>query len=166
MGEARPLAAMNYNIDFRSDPPFNLLSNLYPRTFTVRGVQCGSMEGLLQSLKIIRRGRQIEVCAMSGFNAWQAGKGLKWWETQTLWWDGEPLDRHSDKYQELLDEAYECLFRQNQEAQNALLETGDVKLDHTIGRSNPGETILTKREFLNRLTNIRTALRSEQFLKF
>ena len=124
------------------------------------------MEGLLQSLKIIRSSRQIEVCTLSGFEAWKAGKGIEWWETQTLWWDSKPIERHSDKYQEVLNEAYECLFRQDNEARYALLETGDVKLEHTIGRTNPGETILTKREFLTRLTNIRTALRSEQFLSF
>lgn len=94
------------------------------------------------------------------------GKNKSWWKTQTLWWNGVPYDRHSDEYQELLDEAYESLFRQNSKAQKALLASGNAVLKHSIGNTDPKRTILTRKEFCSRLTKLRETLRAEQYLEF
>jgi hypothetical protein len=67
-----------------------------------------------------------------------------------LWWQGQAKGRHSDEYQALLDEAYRELFKQNDGALKALLATGDATLEHSIGKSNASETVLTRTEFTSR----------------
>ena len=50
--------------------------------------------------------------------------------------------------------AYEELFK-NVKFKNALLSTKGSKLTHSIGRTNPKETVLTRSEFCGRLTKLR-----------
>lgn len=48
---------------------------------------------------------------MVGKQAKFKGKKKKWWRTQTLFWQGEEIKRDSDRYQELITKAYDCLFK-------------------------------------------------------
>lgn len=121
------------------------------------------MEGLLQSLKFKDPEMQKRICTLVGIKAKLAGRNKNWYSTQTLWWQGTPIRRDSDEYQELLDEAYQALFRQNEKARKALLATGDAVLKHSIGKRKINKTVLTQREFCSRLTNIRQELRLRQF---
>ena len=98
------------------------LSNFTPRPFVFRGVQCSSAEGLLQSLKIKDPAMQEYCCTLVGFKAKKFGANHNWQRTQTLWWQGEPIKRDSDEYQELLDEAFTELFS-NAKAKKTLLST-------------------------------------------
>jgi predicted NAD-dependent protein-ADP-ribosyltransferase YbiA (DUF1768 family) len=139
--------------------PAGALSNFQPREFTFRGVKCASMEGLLQSLKFKGPEMQVEVCKLTGLAAKKRGANKNWQESQTLWWQGEPIKRDSKEYQQLLDEAFDALFKQNDKAGKALLDTGDVVLTHNIGKRKENETILTRSEFCGRLTRIREELR-------
>lgn len=122
------------------------------------------MEGLLQSLRFEDKVTQISICQLHGIVAKRAGKEQDWRPSQTLYWQGQAIDRHSPEYQELLDEAYTCLFTQNLDAQNALIATGDEPLNHTVGHSNPNETILTIKEFCGRLTKLRKTLQLRDIL--
>ena len=45
--------------------PANVLSNFYPNAFVFDGVECSSMEGLLQSLKTKNVALQKTVCSCS-----------------------------------------------------------------------------------------------------
>ena len=146
--------------------PAGALSNLAPHKFVFRGVECGSMEGLLQGLKFKGVEMQQNICTLAGTHAKKSGAKKNWQQTQTLWWNGEPIKRDSDEYQELLDEAYDCLFRQNEKARNALLATKDATLKHSMGRRKINETVLTQREFCSRLTKMRDLIKSEEFLEF
>jgi hypothetical protein len=116
------------------------------------------MEGFVQGLKFKSPEMQREVCKMSGLAAKKRGANKNWQRTQTLWWQGEPIARESDEYQQLLDEAFEALFKGNEKAKKALLETKDAPLTHKIGRRNPKETVLTQSEFCGRLVRIRGEL--------
>jgi hypothetical protein len=118
------------------------------------------MEGLLQSLKCPVSARQAELWQLTGSRARNTGSGFRWREHQTLFWRGAALDRHGPAYQDLLDEAYRAMFDQNAVAQAALLATDDLMLDHTMGKSNPRDTILTVDEFCSRLEQIRDELRA------
>lgn len=140
--------------------PAGRLSNFAPHLFIFRNVPCSSMEGLLQSLKHKSPEMQTEVCKLVGKAAKFKGKKKKWWRTQTLWWQGQPINRHSKEFQELLDEAFWCLFSQNEGARRALLATGNSTLTHSMGKSNPSETVLTEREFCSRLMQIRARLKA------
>ena len=140
--------------------PSATLSNFAPHPFIIDGVQCNSMEGFLQSLKFSSPEMQIEVCKLVGKAAKFKGKKKKWWRTQTLFWQGKEISRHSEEYQQLLDRAFKALA-QNTSFQKALLATGDAVLTHSIGKTNPSETVLTRSEFCSRLTQIRKELRNK-----
>lgn len=145
--------------------PSGALSNLAPHPFIFRGVQCASMEGLLQSFKFKNPEMQIHICTLVGKKAKLSGANKNWQETQTLWWQGRAIARDSDEYQAMLDEAYDCLFAQNEGARNALLATNNATLTHSIGRRKINETILTQQEFCSRLTSIRANLRASHFVE-
>ena len=152
-------------MDIRSGTQAGILSNFTARPFVFRGVECNSMEGLLQSFKFKDPDMQKHVCTLVGLTAKRKGKNKNWQESQTLWWDGSPIKRNSQEYQDILDEAYHYLFR-NTKARKALLATGDAVLKHSIGRRKESETVLTQQEFCSRLMNIRSQLRAEQFISF
>lgn len=144
--------------------PANALSNFAPHPFTIDGVECASMEGFLQSLKFKDPEIQKYVCTLVGKQAKYKGKNKKWWKTQTLYWQGEEIGRHSKEYQELLDRAYSCLSI-NERFSTALLRTKNAVLTHSIGKNDPTHTILTEQEFCSRLMKIREKIRSNTYEK-
>lgn len=141
--------------------PSTALSNFAPHPFVFDGVECNSMEGLLQSFKFSNPEMQREVCKLVGKQAKFKGKKKKWFKTQTLFWQGEEFKRDSEEYQELLDRAFDALST-NEGFKRALLATGHSTLTHSIGKTKQSETVLTRTEFCSRLTAIRERLQCEQ----
>ena len=140
------------------------LSNFAPHPFTFRGVECASMEGFLQGLKFENPEMQRHICTLVGIAAKRAGAKKNWQSKQTLYWQGVPIGRDSQEYQQLLDEAFETLYTTNEKAKKALLATRSATLTHSIGRTKVSETVLTKKEFCSRLTKIRRKLQTDDFL--
>jgi len=136
--------------------PASKLSNFSAAPFTFDGVECNSMEGLLQSFKFDKEHIQQEVCKLVGLGAKRRGskRNKAWKSKQTLWWRGIAYDRKSDDYQRLLDLAFDALA-QNESFRKALIATNDAVLRHSIGRSKKSETALTEQEFVSRLTKMR-----------
>jgi predicted NAD-dependent protein-ADP-ribosyltransferase YbiA (DUF1768 family) len=134
--------------------PSNALSNFAPHKFEMDGVTCASMEGFLQSLKFSNVDMQKYVCSLVGMKAKSTGKNKAWWRTQTLYWNGAEIDRHSSEYQDLLDRAYFQLA-QNSSFRKALLATKGATFTHSIGKNDSSHTILTVSEFVHRLYRIR-----------
>lgn len=141
--------------------PSAALSNFAPHPFVFDGVECNSMEGLLQSFKFSNPEMQKEVCKLVGKQAKFKGKKKKWFKTQTLYWQGKEFKRDSEEYQILLDRAYDALST-NESFKRALLATGNAILIHTIGKTKQSETVLTRAEFCSRLMTIRERLQNEQ----
>lgn len=137
------------------------LSNFSPHPFIFDGVECMSMEGLLQSFKFKDFEMQKEVCKLVGKAAKFKGKKKKWWKTQTLYWKNQEFKRDSKEYQILLDRAFEALS-QNTSFQKALLATGNANLTHSIGKNKITETVLTQKEFCSRLLKIREELQHKK----
>ena len=137
--------------------PSATLSNFSPHPFVFDGVECNSMEGLLQSFKFSNPEMQKEVCKLVGKQAKFKGKKKKWFKTQILYWQGKEFKRDSEEYQELLDRAFDALAT-NEGFKKALLATGNSTLTHSIGKTKQSETVLTRAEFCSRLTKIRTRL--------
>ena len=81
------------------------LSNFAEHVFVFDGVQCASMEGLLQSFKIPDPDVQKEVCMLVGVQAKRHGRGWDWRESQVLYWNNVAYPRDSEEYQALLDRA-------------------------------------------------------------
>lgn len=141
--------------------PASSLSNFVPHEFIIDNIKCASMEGFLQSLKFQNPEMQKYVCSLVGKAAKFKGKNKKWQKTGNLYWQGEVIKRDSERYQELLDKAYNALAK-NQSFKKALLATGNATLTHSIGKTKISETILTKTEFVSRLTKIRTKLMQDK----
>lgn len=142
------------NIGSGNTYPANALSNFAPHPFVIDGVRANSMEGFLQGLKFKSVDMQEEVCKLVGYAAKLKGKHKNWQVTQTLYWRGVPIKRESDEYQDLLDRAYTALY-QNEKFKNALAASGNAVLTHSMGRSDPRQTVLTIKEFCSRLTALR-----------
>jgi predicted NAD-dependent protein-ADP-ribosyltransferase YbiA (DUF1768 family) len=143
------------------DWPSSALSNFAPHPFVIDGILCNSMEGFLQSLKFKNTEMQKFVCTLVGREAKFKGKPKKWWITQTLFWQGKEINRHSKEYQELLDRAFNELSK-NEGFRKALLATNNSSLTHSIGKIDSYHTILTVNEFCSRLLKIRKELQKEK----
>lgn len=139
--------------------PASAITNFAPHKFLFDGVECSSMEGLLQSFKFENVEIQREVCKLVGLKAKYRGKkrNKAWKRVQSLWWDGKTYDRHGKEYQHLLNRAYVALLT-NKKFRNALLATRDSVLTHSIGWNKSSETILTRTEFCKRLTRMRESI--------
>ena len=133
------------------------LSNFAPHEFVIDSITCQSMEGFLQSLKFQDKEMQKHICTLVGKKAKFKGSRKNWKKTQTLYWQGTPLKRDSKEYQDLLDRAFEELSK-NTSFKKALLTTNNATLTHSIGKNKISETVLTRQEFISRLTRIRTRL--------
>lgn len=147
------------DIGLNSEYPAGDLSNFSPFLFVFEGVECASMEGLLQSFKFEDPEVQIEVCDLFGSLAKKRGQERNhiWQSKQKLWWQGTTYCRHENAYQYLLNRAFNALAC-NTFFQKALRATGSEHLVHTIGKSDKSETVLTEVEFCSRLVAIRTTL--------
>ncbi len=144
----------------KGEYPSNMLSNFAPHEFEIDGVKCSSMEGFLQSLKYRNVKKQAEVCALVGEDAERAGQRKHLWKlTHNVWWQGRRLKRTDSSFDELLDRAYSKLSENPKFAQ-ALLDSGDEILMHSIGSHNKLKTILTEEEFVLRLTAMRSRLQA------
>lgn len=139
--------------------PAGALSNFAAYTFVIDGIVCSSMEGFLQSLKFKSPEMQVEICKLIGMNAKRRGYGKNWWKRQTLWWQGQPVNRHSEGYQTLITRAYDMLFEQSEKFKKALSAAGkDATFTHSTGKSKETETILTEREFCSQLMRLKNKL--------
>jgi hypothetical protein len=148
-------------ISYSSAYPGFQLSNLADHPFVLDGVRCRSMEGFLQSLKYGSTEHQESVCALPGMKARLSHGGHQaWTRNGVLWWRGDPIQRRSPEYSDLLGRAFRALLDQNPSYRRALLSTGGAVLTHTIGSTNRDETVLTRDEFCSILTEMRAGLRS------
>ena len=146
------------DIGSKNSYPANALSNFACHPFIIDGIQYNSMEGFLQSLKFKNPEIQKQVCSLIGLKAKFRGKYKKWWKTQTLYWLGKEIGRHSEEYQKLIDRAYECMFNQSPSFKRALIASGNAVFTHNIGKRDAHRTILTQQEFCSRLRIIKRRL--------
>lgn len=133
------------------------LSNFANHPFTIRGFSCAGMEGFLQGLKIQNTELQRKMFLIHGRDAHEMGKRFTW-KNQTLWFQGTPINRHSEAYIGLVREAYYEMAVQNNSFRRALVATKGKALTHPIGCNDPTKTILTEKEFVDILEEMRNLL--------
>lgn len=138
--------------------PANKLSNFSPNHFTFDGVECFSIEGVLQAFKFKNPEVQKEVCKLVGLAAKSRGSRKRWQERQELYWLGVVYERDSKEYQKLLTRLYDACFDQCEGFRKALKATGNATLTHSIGRNKSSETVLTATEFIRQLNRLRDRL--------
>jgi len=147
---------MKIDILSKGEYPSNILSNFYNNPFTFDGVVCQSMEGFLQSLKFKRLPKQINTCSYYGKTAKLKGKYKFLWKiTGNVYWKGKKIKRQSKEFDTLIKKAYLELYNQNKLFQTALNSTKGYEITHSIGKRNKRKTILTEKEFIDILNELR-----------
>lgn len=143
-------------IDIHSQFPGHAgnLSNLANHPFLLNGIYYGSMEGFLQSLRVKDVEMQKEVAAMHGIKAKMQGQ-YHIIKNDTMYYKGVPFNRFSTKYPQLVAEAYDKCFAQNESFQMSIYATRKHTLRHSIGKSDATQTILTENEFLGNLLGLK-----------
>lgn len=131
------------------------LSNFTPRRFIFDGVECNSIEGVLQSFKFKNVDMQKEVCKLVGMIAKKKGANKNWQQYQKLYWNGKEYKRDGKEYQELLDRLYQTVYDQNENYRRDIQSCKSVTFTHSIGKNKKSETVLTSQEFCSRLTKLR-----------
>lgn len=152
--EEHTIARNVIDIRSRASGAAGRLSNYTKRHFIFDGIQCGSIEGVLQSFKCPDSDKQAEICALSGGWAKHAGSQYEWKEKQRIYWKGQEYPRRSQEYQHLLDQLYLSVYEQDENFRNDLDSIRGKKIDHRMGLSNPSETVLTRHEFVFRLQSL------------
>ena len=142
------------DINSRASGAAGRLSNYTERHFIFDGVECHSIEGVLQSLKCLDAAAQEEICLLVGGWAKKAGDQYDWRTDQTLYWKGKPYLRRSEEYGKLLDRLYDAVFEQDASFRNDLASLQGRKIDHRMGLTNPTETVLTRMEFVRELQRL------------
>lgn len=133
-----------------------VLSNLFPMQFKFKGKMVNSIEGVMQGIKYKDKKMQNLVLKYSGIDAYHTricNEKDFWGKTGLLYWQGKPMDRHSNEYQIFIDELFFSALN-NPLYKNALLASEKYLLHH-IGRDNPNETVLTRYEYELRLNSLR-----------
>ena len=83
-----------------------------------------------------------------------------WKKAGIIYWQEEPIDRYSQKYDDIVDELYISAI-QNPLYRNILKETNRQIL-HTIGEKEKSETVFTRYEFEKELNCLKDFLKGEQ----
>ena len=144
------------DISFKSIGIAKALSNLCPYPFMLDGIYCQSMESFIQSLKISDEAVQEDICAHTGPFCYSIRTMFEDWRTtQTVYWKGKTIDRHSDEYIELLRRAYNTLYIQSDIFRYAIQKSKGYKLIHSIGCTDSTETLLTPDEYISFLNELR-----------
>ena len=134
------------------------LSNFCETDFVFDDVQIKSLEGFLQSLKTSDEEKQKSICLLVGKDAKTIGNFLIDFDGTHLHWKGKTIDRFSEEYHTLLRRVYLARFEHDANFRQALEYTKNRKLIHTVGKSDPKETILTDGEFIDLLYELQEML--------
>lgn len=129
-----------------------VLSNLFPYEFYFRGFKLSSVESFFQGIKFRNRKTQKLVFSYSGVNAYRikVAQDYDWKANQTIYFMGKGYERNSQAYKDLVDELYVSLL-QNPLYINALKNVGDKYILHSMGVTDPRETVFTRYEFEKQL---------------
>lgn len=152
----------NLDIGFKKEGLAQKLSNLYPHKFDFDGITYRSYEGFIQALKYKKKFDKDKIHNMYGYEAWHMGQLVNWKSSMVLYYQDKELDRFGDEYRELIKLSYDALC-DNIEFRNYLIESSEYRLIHTIGKTNPNETILTNAEFLGNLNRLRDNIKPNKY---
>lgn len=158
MGNSSDTFIKTVDIYSQGEFPVGTLSNFTESHFTFEGKQINSMEGFLQSLKTADVTEQEQICRLVGPQAKKAGSKLKaepGYNPEILHWNGKLYERNSKEYQDLLIRVYDAKYEADGVFRKALKATRGCELKHSIGKNSTAETILTEKEFVDILTNLR-----------
>ena len=157
-GEGEKFINVGYNF---KNSVSKALSNLYPMQFVFRGKRVKSIEGVLQGIKYKDNKTQNLVLNYAGIDAYHtrsANSADFWGDNGVLYWQGKPMQRQSEEYQDFLDELYLSVVK-NPLYKLILLASGEKYLLHHIGNEDNTKTVLTRFEYEQRLNALREFIR-------
>ena len=159
IGESEEWINVGYNIKGQYS---KVLSNLFPYEFVFKGKKMGSIEGFFQGIKFKDIDMQNLVIKYSRIdsNYIKIATDYDWKETGIIYWQGEPIDRFSKKYEDLVDELYISAI-QNPLYRNVLKKC-DKYILHEIGNTDLKETVFTRYEFEKQLNCLKDFLKLEK----
>lgn len=136
-----------------------LLSNLFPYKFEFRGKELKSIESFFQGIKFPDKNMQNLVFEYSGLdsNHIKSCSDYNWKETGMIYWQGKPIDRYSEVYDDLVDEVYISAI-QNPLYRSAL-KNCTKPIIHTMGAKEKNETVFTRYEFEKQLNCLKDFLK-------
>ena len=136
-----------------------LLSNLFPYEFEFRGKKLKSIESFFQGIKFPNVNMQNLVFEYSGLdsNHIKSCSSYDWKDTGIVYWDGKPIDRYGEEYDDLVDEVYISAI-QNQLYRN-VLKNCNKPIIHTMGKKEKSETVFTRYEFEKQLNCLKDFLK-------
>jgi len=140
-------------------PHAKVLSNLFPYKFEFRGKQLSSIESFFQGAKFKDVEMQNYVLEYSGLdsNRIKVASDYNWRITGELYWQGKPVNRFSEEYDDLLDELYISAI-QNPLYRNVLKKC-DRYILHAMGETEKTETVFTRYEFEKQLNCLKDFLK-------
>ncbi|MGH9552277.1 MAG: hypothetical protein ACRD3W_23020 [Terriglobales bacterium] len=151
------------DIKFTAKGIARALSNFTHRSFVLDGVQCASIEGVLQATKTANVATQKARCLLSGVEAKHSGRnGPDWQRDQMLHWQNSAMPRKGAEYRAFLERLFNAVFAQCPEFCQSLADSGQATLTHSIGKTDRSKTVLTRQEFIQQLERLREQLRNRE----
>jgi len=150
------------NIRFKGENLERRLSNLYPYSFEFDGIVYASMEAFFGTLRTPSLIEKQKLYNISGMESWYLGHKFSWYENQEVYYKDKAINRHSQEYDDLIKAAFDALYT-NEGFKQALRESGNYKLTHTIGKTAKDKTLLTRKEFIGHLNRLRNKLKERKF---
>ena len=129
----------------------------------MNGILIESWEGFIQSLKTPDKLIKRKLYQLYGYQAQKQGQKINWWDRQEVYWIDAPIDRQSKQYTKLITKSYDNLFEQNGDFRKALEQSLPYKLDHSKGKTNKHDTLLTRKEYLYQMERLRKQLKPNKF---
>lgn len=151
------------NVGYKHKGPYaKVLSNLFPYEFEFRGKKLASIESFFQGIKFQDIEMQNLVFNYSGLdsNHVKVCSGYDWKETGLVYWQGKPINRYSEEYDDIVDELYISAI-QNPLYRNAL-KTCQREIIHLMGAKEKSETVFTRYEFEKQLNCLKNFLKKER----
>jgi predicted NAD-dependent protein-ADP-ribosyltransferase YbiA (DUF1768 family) len=121
-------------ISTSTDPALRLISNFAATPFVLDGRPYASVEGFWQGLKYPGGAERRRIAALSGGQAREAGEAQPYGPTIT--YEGQTIPVGTWGHWQLMERACLAKFTQHEEAQLALLSTGERTLVHRVRRDS------------------------------
>lgn len=143
--------------------PFGMLDPSAPVRFEIDGIECASLDGFIQSLKFDKIKDQKNISKRVGDDAKKRGlqkdNPLNNKADRIVFWQGKSFKRNSKKYNNLLARVFREMAK-NPKYQKALMATQDLDFTHSKGKINKKDTLLTKKELIDNLKDLRAELKA------
>jgi predicted NAD-dependent protein-ADP-ribosyltransferase YbiA (DUF1768 family) len=134
LGPQEAACRVPINITSKSPAPLDVISNFAETPFYLDGMTYASVEGFWQALKFPHDQDRRRVAALHGGEAKRAGDAAP--ALPTIVYNGEEVTVGTYAHWRLMARACAAKFKQNAQARDVLLGTGERPLEHKMRRDS------------------------------